>query len=92
MEAKAHLRESFGACPTAVLEEQQRLRDEMERDPVGFMRTRREALWDEARGRFADFVGADAEGTVLVRNATTGVNTVLRSWPLRPGRNCTAAS
>lgn len=76
---------SFGACPTAVLEEQQRLRDEMERDPVGFMRTRREALWDEARGRFADFVGADAEGTVLVRNATTGVNTVLRSWPLRPG-------
>ena len=76
---------SFGACPTAVLEAQQRLREEMERDPVGFVRSRREALWDEARRRFAAFVGADSEGTVLVRNATTGVNTVLRSWPLRPG-------
>ena len=76
---------SFGACPKAVLEQQQRLRDELERQPVEFFVRRREGLFDEARNRLAAFLGADPEGVVAVANATSGVNAVLRSLDLDPG-------
>ncbi|WP_434043876.1 MULTISPECIES: aminotransferase class V-fold PLP-dependent enzyme [Sorangium] len=73
---------SFGACPRAVLEAQQRYRDQMERQPVRFFLREIEPLLDAARGELASFVGADPEDLVFVPNATAGVNTVLRSLPL----------
>jgi isopenicillin-N epimerase len=76
---------SFGACPTAVLERQQELRAELERDPVDFLARRYEQRLDEAREQAARFVGADPEGFAFVGNATTGVNAVLRWLPLEPG-------
>jgi isopenicillin-N epimerase len=76
---------AYGACPQRVLEIQQELRAEMERQPVAFFERRYNALLDHARERLAAFVGADAEGIVRVANATTGVNTVLRSLVLKPG-------
>jgi isopenicillin-N epimerase len=76
---------SFGACPIAVLEHQQALRAQMEAEPVRFFAIELEPLLDRARQALADFVGADAEGLVFVPNATTGVNTVLRSLSLQPG-------
>lgn len=75
---------SFGACPRPVLEAQQRIRDELEREPVRFFVHRFEPLLDAARDALAAFVGADADDLVFVPNATTGVNTVLRSLPLGP--------
>lgn len=76
---------SFGACPSAVLEEQARLRARLERDPVRFMAGELEGLVDEARAELAAFVGADADDLVFLHNATTAVSTVLRSLPWRAG-------
>ncbi len=76
---------SFGACPREVLDAQQRWRDELEREPVHFMLHTLEPALDRARGKLADFVGADAEDIAFVANATTGVNAVLQSMPLSTG-------
>jgi isopenicillin-N epimerase len=70
---------SFGACPIPVLEAQQRLRDRMEREPVRFLGRELPPLLDEARAALAAFMGAGPEDLAFVPNATTGVNTVLRS-------------
>lgn len=76
---------SFGACPRPVLEEQARLRGRLERGPVRFFVDALPGLLDEARAALAAFLGADPEGLAFVRNATSGVNTVLRSLRLEPG-------
>lgn len=70
---------SFGACPIAVLEQQQALRAQIEREPVRFFALELEALLDTAREELAKFTGADSTNLVFVPNATTGINTVLRS-------------
>jgi isopenicillin-N epimerase len=75
---------SFGACPGAVLEKQSALREELEREPVRFLAMNLEAMLDDARATLAEFIGADPEGVAFVPNATTAVNTVLRSLDLRP--------
>ena len=36
------------------------------------------------RFRFSEFINADKEGLTFVPNATSGVNTVLRSLDLKP--------
>ena len=51
----------------------------MEREPVRFFTKEIGPKWEVARERLATFVRADAAGLVFVSNATTGVNTVLRS-------------
>lgn len=76
---------SFGSCPHVVLAHQQALRERMERQPVQFFVRDLEPLLDEARAGLAAFVGAQAEDLVFVPNATTGVNSVLRSLSFQPG-------
>ncbi|MEH2273318.1 MAG: aminotransferase class V-fold PLP-dependent enzyme [Nostoc sp.] len=70
---------SFGACPKQVLEFQQRLRSQLEQEPLRFFGREWEPLLDDARSKLAAFVGADVQDLVFVPNATTGVNSVLRS-------------
>lgn len=70
---------SFGACPKTVLSAQQRLREQLENEPLRFFIREWEKLLDDARRKLAGFVGADAEDLVFVPNATTAVNSVLRS-------------
>jgi isopenicillin-N epimerase len=76
---------SFGACPRVVLERQRDLRAELERQPVRFLARELEGRLDDARGRLAALVGCDADDLAFVTNATTGVNTVLRSLEFAPG-------
>jgi isopenicillin-N epimerase len=76
---------SFGAAPKAVLEEQSRIRLQIEREPLIFFDHDYLRELDQARGVLAEFLGAVTEDLVFVANATTGVNTVLRSLRLEPG-------
>ncbi|MBP8300346.1 MAG: aminotransferase class V-fold PLP-dependent enzyme [Planctomycetes bacterium] len=76
---------SFGACPRVVMQHQQELRARMEREPVLFVHRELEALLDQARAELATFVGCQGDDLAFVPNATTGVNTVLRSLRLQPG-------
>lgn len=76
---------SFGACPKEVLEFQATLRAEMEAEPVRFLWRRHDAMLDEARVALARFLGSKPGDLVFTTNATTAVNAVARSWPLRRG-------
>lgn len=76
---------SFGACPRVVQAAQAELRREMEREPVRFFVRALPDRLDTARARVSALVGARPEDLVFVRNATIGVNTALRSFPLGPG-------
>ncbi|PSB19768.1 aminotransferase class V-fold PLP-dependent enzyme [Phormidesmis priestleyi ULC007] len=76
---------SFGACPLPVLALQQHLRQRIERQPLQFFGRDLEQLLDQARIDLAAFVGADADDLAFVPNATTGINTILRSLTFEPG-------
>jgi isopenicillin-N epimerase len=77
---------AFGAVPVAVQRAQQRLRDEMEANPVRFYAGG--ALHDRiaaASRHLATFVGLDPAGCAIVPNATTGAAIVLGSLAFGPG-------
>lgn len=76
---------SFGATPRVVLERQSELRAQLESQPVRFYVREGEALLDRARAVLAELVGAREDGLVFVRNATQGVNAVLRTLEFAPG-------
>jgi isopenicillin-N epimerase len=76
---------SFGACPKAVLEYQNEMRLRLEREPVAFMVRELEPMLDKARAALSRFVGAKTQDLVFVRNATSGVNAVLRSLEFNRG-------
>ncbi|MDB6131562.1 MAG: isopenicillin-n epimerase [Verrucomicrobiales bacterium] len=76
---------SFGSCPRPVIEYQAEIRQRLERDPIQFLVRDLEPMLDEARETLAKFVGTSLDDLVFVPNATTGVNTVLNSFPWEPG-------
>ena len=76
---------SFGACPRPVLEAQQALRDQLEREPTRFFTREAPRLLAGAREALAEFLGADASGLAFVPNVTTAINAVLRSIRLEAG-------
>ncbi len=76
---------SFGACPVPVMEAQQCWRERMERQPLQFLGKDIEELLDAALQGLAKFVNCHWQDVAFVANATTGVNTVLRSLLLEQG-------
>jgi isopenicillin-N epimerase len=76
---------AFGACPTPVLARQLVLRSRLEQEPVRFMAREYEPLLDAARQDLAAFIGIAPQDLVFVPNATTGVNSVLRSLRFSAG-------
>ncbi|MFI6072903.1 aminotransferase class V-fold PLP-dependent enzyme [Actinoplanes sp. NPDC051343] len=70
---------SFGAVPIAVQRAQQRIRDEIESNPVRFYGGGVVDRIIHTRRHLAGFLGADPEGSALVANTTTGISLVLQS-------------
>ena len=70
---------SYGATPTIVLEEQKRWQQLVEKDPVKFYEEIAPKALLESRKAIAKFVKCDYDDLALIENATSGVNTVLRS-------------
>ncbi|HAH08253.1 MAG TPA: aminotransferase [Elusimicrobia bacterium] len=83
---------SFGAAPKSVLAAQGAWRREMERQPVVLLDGRLPKLLRGRASRLAAFLGARGEDLAFVDNATTGVNTVLRSFPWRRGEELLLAT
>lgn len=75
---------SFGACPTAVLDMQSKLRARLEAEPVRFIEVELEPLWERAREAIAAFIGTTTASVAFVPNATSGVGAVLRSLRFSP--------
>ncbi len=73
---------SFGAVPIGVQRAQQRLRDEIEANPLRFYGVGLVDRIVHTRRHLASWLGAHPDGSALVQNTTTGVSLVLRSLPL----------
>lgn len=76
---------SFGACPIEILDAQSELRRRLERNAMQFFLRDLEGLLDGVRDVLGAFLRARPEDLAFVTNATTAVNTVLRSIPFAPG-------
>ncbi|GAA1890539.1 aminotransferase class V-fold PLP-dependent enzyme [Asanoa iriomotensis] len=82
----AHLNHgSFGAVPVNVQRVQQRLRDEVENNPLRFFDRGFFDRVAHTRRHLATFLGADPDRTALVGNATSGIAIALQSIGLGPG-------
>lgn len=76
---------SFGACPKVVLRFQEKLRREMESEPLLFLGRQHDDRVDQARKSLARFLGTRHSELAFVTNATSAVNAVVRSWKIRRG-------
>jgi isopenicillin-N epimerase len=78
---------SFGGVLEEVLRAQDDWRRRFEADPTRFVFGRLQSAMDRAREHLGGFVGADPAGLAPVRNATTGIASVLVSLEpfLEPG-------
>ena len=76
---------SFGATPEIVLEEQRRWQLLLERDPVKFFEEIAPDALINSRKAIADLVNCDHNDLALIENATSGVNTILRSLNFEKG-------
>ncbi len=76
---------SYGASPRVVLEAQATWRLQLEQEPVRFLVEQLEPALDAARTAVGTFVGAAPDDLAFITNATTGVNTVLRSLRFESG-------
>ena len=76
---------SFGATPLAILHEQRRWQDWMELEPVRFFEELLPPALVESRNSLATMLACDPDDLALIENATSGVNTILRSFDFRPG-------
>ncbi len=76
---------SFGACPKPVLKKQFSLRRKLESEPVRFFLREYEELYYQSKKALADLINCDYDDLVFVNNATTGVNTILKSYNFKEG-------
>jgi isopenicillin-N epimerase len=76
----AHLNHgSFGAVPRVVTEQQQRVRQRAEANPMRFFRVESPGLKAEARAVAGAFLGVGADELALVRNPTEATSVLLAS-------------
>ncbi len=76
---------TLGVLPIGVQRAQQRLRDEIEANPVKFYSQGMLDRVIHTRRHLAAFLGADPDGSALAPNTTAAVSLVLQSVRLDPG-------
>ena len=76
---------SFGATPLAVIDEQRKWQNWIELEPVRFFEEIAAVALLESRQAIGDFLSCDPDDIAFVENATTGVNTILRSLEFEEG-------
>ena len=87
---------TVGAPPRRSLEAQQKIRDEIERQPSDFMLRRLSSIrvggpndekprMRQAADKVAPFLGAQGDDLVFTDNITSAANAVLRSFAFAPG-------
>ena len=76
---------SFGACPDFVIAEQRKWQNLMEQEPVRFFEELMPDLLQLSRQALGKFLHCSPEDLAFVSNATSGVNTVLRSLQFEKG-------
>ena len=76
---------SFGATSTAIRGEQRKWQDLLEDEPVRFYEDLAMEFMEDTRKALALMLKCDAEDLALLENATTGVNTILRSLEFNEG-------
>ncbi|CAG5131450.1 unnamed protein product [Candidula unifasciata] len=76
---------SYGTVPRRVHDLQMKYMQEREEHPDLWFRITAKHYMDRARQEVADFVGADVESLLLVSNATTAINIIVKSFPFKSG-------
>lgn len=76
---------SYGAIPRAVQAEQDRWRAHIEEDPTTFFGEELPELLRKQAGSVAKCFGGRADDWVFCENATSAINGILASFPLKPG-------
>ncbi|XP_021365491.1 probable L-cysteine desulfhydrase, chloroplastic [Mizuhopecten yessoensis] len=76
---------SFGMVPRRIKDVQKSYIDKMDDHPDDWFRRNNLGKWKAGRDAIAMFVNANPEDVVLVQNATTGINTILKSLNLKEG-------
>ena len=77
---------SFGARPIPILKKQSEYRKQLESEPLRFMMREADSLIEKSREALSGFIKCDRKDLVFVNNATTGVNTVLKSLDFTTGK------
>ena len=70
---------SFGASPKFIIDEQRKWQDILENEPVRFFEETLHDVMLDTRKSLAKMLNCDPEDLALIENATSGVNTILRS-------------
>ena len=76
---------SFGTYPKSIRDDLHKWQDLSEARPDTFIRYDYPKLLDSARDAMASFLDVPAHEVVFLQNATTGINTVLRSLIFQQG-------
>ena len=76
---------SFGACPKPVFDAYQNWQRKLENQPVQFMAIDVYEHLALARNKLGAFIGCGGDDLFFIPNATTAVNTIIRSLDLGPG-------
>ncbi|KAI1906724.1 hypothetical protein LOZ61_006516 [Ophidiomyces ophidiicola] len=76
---------SFGSCPNVVLKAQQKFQAELKHNPDIYIRFTAPVHIDASRAAIAKYLNVPTNEVVFVKNATTGVNLVLRNLQYQPG-------
>lgn len=76
---------SFGSCPNAILDLQTQIRTRTELDPIRELVSNFESNYNENKIALAQFVSCNPNDLVLMKNTTSGANTILNSLTFNEG-------